>query len=386
MKKLVRVINIFLIAAVLMCGGREAKANTHLYDGFYPDKKLPKEDKAVFAKYVDFIMPVFEKSVHPDMMIKLMDDLLAFNESLNGRRFESGRVFNKDSSFVLYAYTGYIRAYDAKKECGRVYEYINAFKEAAARDYVVVQPLFEEVYDPVIDKDVYAEKKKEDAVWTRGHILPFYESNCLNRVDYEAIVGPFAEKDRKSKISGKRLNIDEESEKYFHTWKLSKEDKVIFGKFVDLATAAFEKADPDESIKLIDQLVEYNKSLVGRKFASGKTFRENSSLLLYSYAGYIRAYDEKKDCDAVKEYVNRLKTSQDADYLIVDPLRMEIYDPEINAKSDVYKIVKSDNSRIIRELIPPFDESNCLTRLGYDSLIIGYDGPYIDYTRKQKYE
>ena len=98
------------------------------------------------------------RSGDPEKGIKITEQQIEFLKKSDGRDFAVGRKFKLESSLLLDAYANLISAYDREKDCELARAYYEKFRKVSAGDYLVVDYFYFRVYDPLMDKDVYAEK------------------------------------------------------------------------------------------------------------------------------------------------------------------------------------------------------------------------------------
>jgi len=147
---------------------------------------ISKEDEHFYWRFQELSAPAYNaiRNGDPATGIKIAEQEIEFLKKSDGRDFAVGRKFKLESSLLLDAYANFISAYDRVKDCELARAYYEKYRKVAAGDYLVVDYFYFRVYDPVADKEVYAEKKRRDLriLWDS-----ISYGNCIAKEAYEAL-------------------------------------------------------------------------------------------------------------------------------------------------------------------------------------------------------
>jgi hypothetical protein len=276
----------------------------------------------------------------PAGAVSRVQELFDFNRKAAGHKFATGREFKEDSTFLIIAYIMLIRSYEGMNDCENAVINFNELKKITVKNYFIIDPMNDKVYDPDMDGGQYYLRKLENLHFLGGMLSPIPYSNCIDTGMHREVFGPM---------------YDNPDEDFYN------EISRITGDTLFKA-----KRNPNRAIKWAGNLINYNTGLKGRELKNGKTIKEKSLVLLSAYLTYIRAYAAKGECVTAKSYFDKFIQLEKSDYQIIYPEIYRMFDYPEDGRE--YEEVKRGLSYTYREYL---DFKNvCLTSEELDAIIL----------------
>jgi len=131
----------------------------------------------------------------------------------------------------------------------------------------------------------------------------------------------------------KAVSLCEGSNDFYSRRRLvSDEDKKLIKKLKNPNRDAYKEAakGADRGIIKADEYVRAIQDAEGYKFASGRVFKAETSVLMDAYVVYVIAYTKKDDCENAKKYMDKIKGLASSDFQTVDYKYNIVYDPVLD--------------------------------------------------------
>jgi len=259
---------------------------------------------------------------------KLIDLLKIYD----GKDFNLGRNLKYESTYLLYAYEGYVNAYGRIGNCEEARGYLEKLRELMGRDYLVVKYMSPKLFDPVADAGVY---KYEKSLSEKQLFLNLNLNNaCFDGAEFSDVKRIVEEKKLIEKIYEKEVHA-------FGYWEKK----------------------PGNGIINAERLIELMNEKDGYKFSNGKTLSKDSSMILAAYTAMAIGYDHKPSCENARRYMDEIREYASRDYQVYIPETGEIYEPSAGV---AYKDEKKCDLETIWGYGAP--AYNCFTRNEFASL------------------
>jgi len=152
--------------------------------------------------------------------------------------------------------------------------------------------------------------------------------------------------------------------------QLGEREEAFYNEVMDKVRAAglsvygYGEVPPEKGMDGVRELEQYLKSREGYEFDNGAVLRDGSSFHIFALAARIRLYDSAGECTDVYRLLPEFSGMLAGDYLIVDFITGEVFDPELN--SDDYRSDKEFMNDMLAGYLSGMKCYNCKVLPGPD--------------------
>jgi len=265
-------------------------------------------------------------------------------------KFASGRIFRPESDPSAAPYVLVSKIYSKRGDCENTKKYTDIMKKAYAETKLLILSVTGEVYDPVVDIEIFP-------AWLSFQSSFFSTASevllelCKKGNAYGDEFDSFFLTETMNRMPPDNSQIWAIEERLGVHEKLPREEAEMYMNFLDFSARAYNAANPDEALRIAAGQKEFiDKRYKSFKFESGREYREESTFLLDAYVSEARAYADKGDCERAKSALAKFNEIAAKDYLVIDYFYFKVYDAALDAA--VYAEKKKHNVQILLMSLP----------------------------------